>query len=196
MESSPKKTKNSDFLDGIIRDLLASIDKSNFNGKEKILFYKELVYMLKGGVSLVDTMDTLYHSSENQAIKMVAKQLEYYVRQGKPLSYGISRLPEYFDEGDAAIIKTGETSGNLPTVLSSLAEEYAYIDEIKQKYIGAMIYPCSLIVISVAAVIYLFASVLPGIFGTIMSANVEPPTVTKILKDISDFFVNYWKIML
>jgi type II secretory pathway component PulF len=141
-------------------------------------------------------MDTLYKSSDNQAIKMVAKQLEYYVRQGKPLSYGISRLPEYFDEGDAAIIKTGETSGNLPTVLSSLAEEYAYIDEIKQKYIGAMIYPCSLIVISVAAVIYLFASVLPGIFGTIMSANVEPPTVTKILKDISDFFVNYWKIML
>jgi len=197
MQSTTTKNDTSfSFLDGLIKDFLSSVDKSSFNGKEKIIFYKELVYMLKWGVSLVDTMDTIYHSSDNQAIRTVAKQLEYYVRQGKPLSYGISRLPDYFDEGDAAIIKTGETSGNLPTVLASLAEEYAYIDEIKQKYIGAMIYPCSLIVISVAAVIYLFASVLPGIFGTIMSANVEPPTVTRVLKEISDFFVANWKLML
>jgi type II secretory pathway component PulF len=70
-------------------------------------------------------------------------------------------LPEYFDEGDGAIIKTGEATGNLPVVLQSLADEYAYLGEIKQKYIGAMIYPCSLIVISIAAVIYLFAFVLP-----------------------------------
>jgi type II secretory pathway component PulF len=46
-------------------------------------------------------------------------------------------------------------------VLQSLADEYAYLSEIKQKYIGAMIYPCALIVISIAAVIYLFAFVLP-----------------------------------
>lgn len=70
-------------------------------------------------------------------------------------------MPEYFDEGDGAIIKTGEATGNLPVVLQSLADEYAYLGEIKQKYIGAMIYPCSLIVISIAAVIYLFAFVLP-----------------------------------
>jgi hypothetical protein len=47
MESSTKKTQSFDFIDGLIRDLLASADKSSFNGKEKILFYKELVYMLK-----------------------------------------------------------------------------------------------------------------------------------------------------
>jgi type II secretory pathway component PulF len=45
--------------------------------------------------------------------------------------------------------------------MQALAEEYAYLDDVKQKYIGALIYPCSLIVISIAAVIYLFASVLP-----------------------------------
>lgn len=152
--------------------------------------------MLKWWVSLMGTMEVIYQSAENHAIKTVAKKLSYYLKQGKTLSYGINRLPEYFDAWDSAIIKTGEISGNLPNVLQSLAEEYAYIDEVKQKYIGALIYPCSLIVISIAAVIYLFASVLPWIFETIVSSNVEVPQITQILKDVSDFFVNQWKAIM
>lgn len=101
-------------------------------------------------------------------------------------------MPEYFDEGDGAIIKTGEATGNLPVVLQSLADEYAYLSEIKQKYIGAMIYPVALIVISFVAVIYLFAFVLPGIFDIIGQGAENIPTVTMVLKNISEFFVNYW----
>jgi type II secretory pathway component PulF len=149
------------FLDESIKSFLQSNDKSNFSGKEKILFYKELVYMMKGGVSLMEAMQIILTSSENFAIKTVAKEIAYYLRKGQSLSYAISRLPEYFDEGDAAIIKTGEATGNLPIVLQSLADEYTYLREIQQKYIGAMIYPCALIVISFVAVIYLFAFVLP-----------------------------------
>ncbi|MDR0860323.1 MAG: type II secretion system F family protein [Candidatus Peribacteria bacterium] len=144
------------FIDNSIKSVLKSQDKANFSGKEKILFYKELVYMMKGGVSLMGAMDIILHSAENFAIKTVATEISIYLNKGKELSYAISRLPEYFDEGDAAIIKTGEATGNLPTVLQSLADEYAYLSEIKQKYIGAMIYPVALIVISIVAVIYLF----------------------------------------
>ena len=84
-------------------------------------------------------------------------------------------------------------SGNLPNVLESLSNEYAYISEIKQKYIGAMIYPVSLIIISIIAVIYLFGFVLPGIFDTLSSSVTEMPTITSILKSFSDFIVSYWK---
>lgn len=112
--------------------------------------------MMKGGVSLMGAMDIILNSAENFAIKTVASEISIYLNKGKELSYAISRLPEYFDEGDAAIIKTGEATGNLPIVLQSLADEYAYLSEIKQKYIGAMIYPVALIIISFVAVIYLF----------------------------------------
>jgi MSHA biogenesis protein MshG len=101
-------------------------------------------------------------------------------------------LPEYFDEGDSAIIKTGEATGNLPFVLQSLADEYAYLNEIKQKYIGAMIYPISLVIISFVAVIYLFAFVLPGIFDIIGNGAAELPATTALLKGITDFFVAHW----
>ena len=65
------------------------------------------------------------------------------------------------------------------------------MSEIKQKYIGAMIYPAALIIISIAAVIYLFGFVLPGIFDTLSSSVTEMPAITVLLKNFSDFIVNY-----
>ena len=181
------------FVDNIIEYFLDSNDKTSFWWKDKILFYKELVYMMKGWVSLMETMKTIQKTSDNAAVKRVAKEISEYLDNGKELSYAISRLPEYFDEWDAAIIKTWEVSWNLPDVLQSLAEEYAYLSDIRQKYIWAMTYPAVLIVISIAAVIYLFGFVLPGIFDTLSSSVVEMPTITAILKKFSDFIVLYWK---
>ena len=181
------------FVDGIIEKFLNTSDKSSFSWKDKILFYKELVYMMKGWVSLMETMQTIQKTSDNASIKQVAKEISRYLNEGKELSYAISRLPEYFDEWDAAIIKTWEVSGNLPNVLESLSSEYAYIHEIKQKYIGAMIYPAILIVVSIAAVIYLFGFVLPGIFDTLSGSVEKLPTITSILKTFSDIMVLYWK---
>ena len=184
-------TSKKSFMDEIVEYFLNSSDKTSFSWKDKILFYKELVYMMKGWVSLLETMKTIQKTSDNAAVKRVAKDIYEYLDEGKELSYAISRLPEYFDEWDAAIIKTWETSGNLPDVLQSLAEEYAYLSDIKQKYIWAMIYPAALIVISLVAVIYLFWYVLPGIFETLSSSVTEMPTITMILKKFSDFVVNY-----
>jgi type II secretory pathway component PulF len=56
-----------------------------------------------------------------------------------------------------------------------------------------MIYPAALIIISIIAVIYLFGFVLPGIFDTLSSSVTEMPAITMVLKNFSDFVVNYWK---
>ena len=189
-------TWNKSFVDSIVEKFLASSDKTNFSWKDKILFFKELVYMMKWWVSLMETMQTIQKTSDNASIKSVAKEISRYLNEGKELSYAVSRLPEYFDEWDAAIIRTWEFSGNLPNVLESLSNEYAYISEIKQKYIGAMIYPVSLIIISIIAVIYLFGFVLPGIFDTLSSSVAEMPTITSILKSFSDFTVLHWQKLL
>ena len=177
------------FMDRIIEWFLDSSDKTKFWWKDKIFFYKELVYMMKGWVSLMETMQTIQKTSENAAVKKVAQEISWYLNQGRELSYAISRLPEYFNEGDAAIIKTWEISGNLAEVLQSLANEYAYLNDIKQKYIGALTYPAILIVISIAAVIYLFWHVLPWIFDALSWSVQEMPAITTALKTFSDVIV-------
>lgn len=186
-----KLMNNRSLMDKLIESVISSFDKSKFSWKDKILFYKELVYMMRWWVSLMEAMQTLQNTSDNAAIKRVAKEVSSYLNEGRELSYAISRLNEYFDEWDAAIIKTWEFSWNLPDVLQSLAEEYAYLNDIKQRYIWAMTYPAALIVISIIAVIYLFSSVLPWIFETLSGSVATMPGITMALKGFSDFVVAY-----
>jgi type II secretory pathway component PulF len=85
-------------------------------------------------------------------------------------------------------------SGNLPMILQSLATEYVYVKDIKNKYMGALLYPMILIVISIVAVFALFVLVLPGIFSIATSfQNMELPRITRALYDTSTFFQNQWK---
>ncbi len=184
-------------IDGIIVSTLQSIDKWSFGTKDKILFFKELAYLLGGGVSFTDAMELISSTSTNYAIKEIAKTVSAFLHQWKSLSYALNRLPDYFDAGDYSIIKAGEASGNLPQVLQSLAQEYVYTKEIKDKYIGALIYPAMLIIVAIVAVFALFLLVLPNIFSIADSfAGIKLPFVTQMLRDISLFFQHNWQIVL
>lgn len=183
-------------IDSVIISTLQSIDKSNFGVKDKILFFKELWYLLGGGVSFTQALELIATSSSNYAIKDISKTILWFVFQGKSLSYALNRLPDYFDQGDYSVVKAWESSGNVPAVLQSLAQEYVYTSDIKDKYIGALIYPTMLIVIAVVAVFALFLLVLPNIFSIADSFTwIKLPRITQALRDISLFFVNQRKLM-
>jgi type II secretory pathway component PulF len=46
----------------------------------------------------MEAMKTILRTSDNGAVKSVAKKISDYLNNGNELSYAISRLPEYFDE--------------------------------------------------------------------------------------------------
>ncbi|PID34755.1 MAG: hypothetical protein CR971_01570 [candidate division SR1 bacterium] len=191
------KKKNISSIDKYIINFLKENDRSSFGGKDKILFFKELSYMLKGGVSLVDAMDVLASNSDNYAIQEVAKKIGILLRSGSAFSYALNRFPEYFDSGDYYIIKSGEQTGNLHIVLAELAGEYEYIKDIQTRYTSALMYPLVLIIIAIIAVVALFGFVLPGVFDIATGfSNMELPTATVLLKATSDFLVGNWKVLV
>ena len=185
------------WLDKVIVSTLQSIDRRNFGTKDKILFFRELSYLLSGGVSFSDAMELISTTSSSYAIKEIAKTISEYIHQGKSLSYALNRLPAYFDQWDYSIVKAGEASGNLPQVLQSLSQEYVYVSEIKNKYIWALMYPAILLVIAVAAVFALFLLVLPSVFSIADSFTaVKLPWITQMLRDMTLFFQQQRKLLL
>lgn len=196
-ETNEQQAQTSNIVDVAIIKFLQSLDKGNFWTKDKILFFKELSYLLNGGISIVEAMRIISTSSDNYALKEIGRDILKFLHTGKSLSYALNRLPEYFDEGDYNVIKAGEASGNLSSVLKSLSEEYIFMSDIKNKYIGALIYPTILVIIAIVAVITLFVFVLPSIF-TIAEGfeNIQLPLLTVILKNISEFFISQWKVIV
>ncbi len=184
------------FVDSIIRSVLNIVDRDRFSGKQKILFFRELSYLLKGWVSVMAAVELIISSSDNMAVRSLASSIYTYLNEGKSLSYTFNRLPEYFDQGDFSIVKAGEMSGTLPSVLSSLAEEYAYVDEVKNKYIGAMMYPVMLLFVALVSVVCLFVFVLPGIFSIADSfQGVQMPLITSMMRNFSLFLSAHWVLM-
>ena len=176
----------------IVIATMHGLDKNSFSAKDKILFYKEIVYMLRGGISILQAIDTIKKSTTNYALKTITTSIAHHLNEGKSFSYALSRLPEYFDESDAAIVKTGENTGTLDVVLQELANEYTYLGSIKNRYKSALTYPIILIIMAFGAVIFLFSSVLPSILEMV-AGDQQLPQITLILKSVSDFFVWYWR---
>jgi type II secretory pathway component PulF len=81
-------------------------------------------------------------------------------------------------------------------ILQSLASEYVYIKDMKNKYVGALLYPAILIVVAIVAVLALFLLVLPNIFSIAESfQNLQLPWITRALQAISVFLQTQWKLI-
>lgn len=66
----------------------------------------------------------------------------------------------------------------------------------KNKYVGALIYPAILIVVAIVAVLALFLLVLPNIFSIAESFhNLQLPWITRALQSISVFLQTEWKVI-
>lgn len=182
-----KNTYQKHWIDKLILGFLRQIDKWSFGSKEKVIFFKQLAYLINWWVALSEAMNIIETSSENYAVKEIARSVNRHLIQWKELSYAFNRLPDYFDERDYSIVKAWERSWNIVIILKSLADEYTYMNEIRNKYILSLTYPIILIVVSIVAIISLFAFVLPWIFEIANSfQNIELPTITMILKNIAD----------
>lgn len=179
-------------FDQFIIDILKFLDKWSFGIKDKIFFFKELSYLLAGGISIVDALQLIRQTTESYALKEIIEDMLYWINTGKPFSYCLSRQPDFFDEWDSAIVRSWEKTWNLSQVMKSLSHEYEFITGIQNKYYGALMYPAVLTVISIGAIVIMFLYILPGIFQILLQFDgVEIPPLTQILIYLTHFFQAY-----
>jgi type IV pilus assembly protein PilC len=173
-------------------------EKSWFGTKQKLLFFRELWYLLWGWVGINDAITIIAKNGDTGAQRYIGQMVLASINEGKTLTNSLARTGNYFPPSDIAIIKAGETSGNLVPVLRNLAKEYAFINTLTSKFIGAVTYPVVLLVIAIVAVFVLFIGILPGIFSIALQFKwVELPPVTRFMMRLSDAMRhNLWSIMI
>lgn len=177
-------------FDNIIKKFIENKWKNRFNIKDKIFFFRELAYLINWWIVITDSILMIKENSENIAIKNLCWEIYSSLKKWEQFSRTISRLPKYFNDGDANIIRSWEGSGELVRVLKYLANEYDFLYDIKNKYIWAMIYPALIFFVSLIAVYIIFTVVLPWILVIVHDFDdLELPFATKALINITDFFV-------
>ncbi|MBS2024356.1 MAG: type II secretion system F family protein, partial [Deltaproteobacteria bacterium] len=111
---------------------------------------------------------------------------------GSSLADALADHPKVFSTLYVNMIRAGESSGALDVVLQRLADFTESSAQLKNKLIGAMLYPAIMVVVGIAIVSILFVVVIPKVTKIFEDMNATLPWTTQSLIAISNFMRDYW----
>ncbi len=153
---------------------------------EKMFFARYLALLVSAGVSLSDGLRILAEQSSNNFFKNILLDLQNNIQKGGTLSAGLEKYPNVFSELFINMVRMGESSGNLESILKSLAEQLKKENDLKSKIRGAMAYPIVIILAMFGVGIFVMIKVVPTLTSMFKELNMELPISTKIVISISD----------
>lgn len=155
-------------------------------------FTRQLSVLVRTGTPLVDAMQALEKQTSDPKWLRVISGVREKVEEGQTLSEALSNYPKAFDSVCRSLVRAGESGGNLGDMLERLSELVRKQLKIRQQLIGAMVYPCVLIMVSIGVTLTMLLFVMPRFSGLFSSLDVPLPPTTKILMSSSAFLVKYW----
>ena len=151
------------------------------------LFTRQLATLVKAGLPLEESLLAVSQQTERQRVQSIVLGVRAKVMEGHTLADGFADFPRVFPEIYRATVSAGEQAGHLDTVLERLADYTENREEIRQKVMGAMLYPIALTVMCLMIVSGLLVYVVPKVVNVFRSSHAELPIMTRVLISVSDF---------
>jgi type IV pilus assembly protein PilC len=159
--------------------------------KEKSEFCTQLAVMLQAGVSLHRSLEVLARQTKSEKLKSVVQNLSDEIKKGNSFARALAAQNDLFDSLFVVTAEVGQESGRLPEVLAQLASHLEKINALKRKFRQAMTYPALVLTVSVLAVSFLLAFIVPAFAEMFKSFQIELPLSTTIVLSMSDFLTQY-----
>ena len=159
---------------------------------ELINFCFHLEQLATAGVPLVEGLIDLRDSVENPRFREVVSGMLESIQGGKSLSQALAEFPEAFGKVFVSLVRAGEQTGRLPEVLKSLTESMKWEDELAQQTKKLIMYPAFVGSVVIAVTFFLMIYLVPQMVGFILNMGQKIPLQTRILIEVSHFFVNFW----
>lgn len=155
--------------------------------KQVSIFSKQLATLINAGVPLVQSLTILQKQIEHKGFQEVVKNIRTEVEAGTPLSEAIAKYPKIFDRLYVNLVRAGETSGTLDTVLERIAAFQEKDLALRGKIRSAMTYPTVVLVFALLITFFLLTTVVPQFAGILTQLNAPLPFITRMLMAVSEF---------
>jgi len=160
-----------------------------------VLFARQLATMISSGVTLLESLEVLgEQATNNRNLHRVVKMVIEDIRSGKDFSASLARHPKAFNSLFINMVKAGEASGQLDTVLVRLAEYLEATQELKRKIKSAMTYPIISLVMILGITTFLLVFIVPKFQEIFDSLSVTLPKITLYLLALSGFLRSHFLI--
>lgn len=179
-----------------VRAATSFFNKGKVSRKDLIGFCFHMEQMTRVGVPIIEALTDLRDSIDNLRFKEILSAMIASIQGGKTFSGSMEEFPRAFDEVFVNLVRVGEHSGELNKVLLNITETLKWQDELASQAKKVVMYPIFVGSIVMGVIFFLMIYLVPQMVGFIQNMGHQIPLHTRILIMVSDFFTQYWYLLL
>lgn len=176
--------------------LTLSLSERRVSDKDLVVFTRQFATMINAGLPLVQCLDILANQTEHKKFAKAIAEVRGEVEAGRTYSEALKKHPKIFDELYVNMVLAGEAGGILDTILNRLAKHIEKAMKLKKQIKGAMIYPVTIVGVSVAVIVVLMIWVIPIFAQMFIDFGGELPLPTQVVISASAFMKQNFLYML
>jgi general secretion pathway protein F len=166
------------------------------NLNELAMATRQLATLLNAGIPLMESLTALIEQSGNRFLEVTLRDVRERVSQGASFADALAAHPRWFSALFVNMVRAGEASGTLDTVLSRLADYIQAQNRLRSRVSAALTYPAILVFIGGSVVTFLLLVVVPKILDVLHQQKMALPLPTQVLVFVQTAFSAYWWAML
>ena len=163
---------------------------------EMIIFSRQMYSLLKAGIPIIRAIRGLSENASHRRFQEILKDIADQLEQGRSLSSAMTKYEKIFTRLTISVVVVGENTGKLDDVFLQLALYFEREQETRKRIKSALRYPTFVLIALVIAMFILNLFVVPVFTQMFERFDTELPIMTRVLIGTSNFFVNYWWLVL
>lgn len=164
--------------------------------EELIVFSQQLAAFVRAGVPIVEALGSIGSENASRCMQDTLREVAVDLSEGNSLSVAMARHKSVFPDFYVDLVRAGEVTGSLDSVLDQAATYLERQAETRHKIHSALAYPAVIGFVAIATVAVLIVFVLPKFVKFFKSFKAKLPAPTRALLAISHFFEQYWLVLI
>ncbi|MGI8906951.1 MAG: type II secretion system F family protein [Candidatus Sumerlaeaceae bacterium] len=164
--------------------------------EDLVLISRQLATMIRAGLPLIEVLNILGEQVDKLILRNVLRQVEKDVQGGSSFYEALARHPKVFSQFFLSMVKAGEASGMLDTILDQVATYLEKSASIRRKVKSALMYPAAVSVFAALIMILIMWKVVPVFEEIFVDLGQKLPLPTRVVIAISRFIRDQWYVAL
>ena len=131
-------------------------------------------------MSLSEGLGVLVRRTQKKSFSIILAGMHNDIVQGETLSTALAKYPKLFSKFFVNLVRAGEASGTLDEVLIRLGKHQEQAAEIREKVVGALIYPLVVVLAGIGAVIFFMTFMVPRFVIMFREMRTTMPLPTRV----------------
>ena len=178
------------------KDLNTTVKLPSLSLKDKIDFSTTYQTLAGAGVPVVESLLFMEQEANSPRIRNLSKELRKHILAGSTFADTVKRYSNVFGQIFVGLTKAGEDAGEMEATMGRIIELLRKQDAIKNKVIGALMYPAFVVILAIIVIIVMLTFVFPKFAEVFADRGKVLPPITQFCIDSGVFLKEYWYAVL